>query len=122
MLGKEIRQDKKFLRARLEDRAEQLQKQPKSPEKQLNWKRAVKFVEEQAVRLNESVDKYNMHVPLLKMQTVYFDVNREMEKIKSKYPVAANLDISKIGVSNQSNSGDQDSGIKQFIDAFKNIF
>ena len=122
MLGKEIREDKKFLRARLEDRAEQLQKQPRSAEKQLNWKRAVKFVEEQAVKINENVDKYNMNVPLLKMQTVYFDVNREMGKVKSKYSVVAKLDINKIGVSNQANSGDQDSGIKQFLDAFKNIF
>ncbi|EDV26808.1 uncharacterized protein TRIADDRAFT_15044, partial [Trichoplax adhaerens] len=82
LLGKEIREDKKFLRARLEDRAEQVQKKPRCNEKQLNWKRAVKFVEEQTIRINENVDKYNMHVPLLKMQTVRFDLNREMEKVK----------------------------------------
>ncbi|XP_042346592.1 dnaJ homolog subfamily C member 28 [Plectropomus leopardus] len=59
-------------RARLDD--------PMTPKEQSQWEELCASVEEDLVKLNKTVDNYNLIVPMLKMQMVHFSLSREIER------------------------------------------
>lgn len=53
---------------------------PMSPKEQNQWEQLCASVEEDLVKLNKTVDNYNLIVPMLKMQMVHFSLSREIDR------------------------------------------
>lgn len=53
---------------------------PMTPKEQSQWEQLCASVREELVKLNETVDGYNLIVPMLSMQMVHFSLSREIDR------------------------------------------
>lgn len=53
---------------------------PMTPIEQSQWEQLSASVQEEIVKLNKTVDNYNLIVPMLTMQMVHFSLSREIER------------------------------------------
>ncbi|XP_054476855.1 dnaJ homolog subfamily C member 28 isoform X2 [Anoplopoma fimbria] len=53
---------------------------PMTPKQHSQWEQLCASVEEELVKLNKTVDNYNLIVPMLNMQMVHFSLSREMDR------------------------------------------
>ncbi|XP_055359488.1 LOW QUALITY PROTEIN: dnaJ homolog subfamily C member 28 [Betta splendens] len=53
---------------------------PLTPKEQSQWEQLCASVEEDLVKLNKTVDNYNLIVPMLNMQMVHFSLPREIDR------------------------------------------
>lgn len=67
-----IREKLLVSRARLDD--------PMTPVEQSQWEQLSASVQEEIVKLNKTVDNYNLIVPMLTMQIVHFSLSREIDR------------------------------------------
>ncbi|KAL3059906.1 hypothetical protein OYC64_014496 [Pagothenia borchgrevinki] len=68
----EIRNELLEERARLGD--------PLAPKEQSKWEQLCESAEGDLVKLNKTVDNYNLIVPMLNMQMVHFSLSREIDR------------------------------------------
>lgn len=71
-----IRERLLVARARLGD--------PMTPKEQSQWEQLSASVQEDLVKLNKTVDNYNLIVPMLMMQMVHFSLSREMDRAEER--------------------------------------
>ncbi|TDH11452.1 hypothetical protein EPR50_G00060970 [Perca flavescens] len=53
---------------------------PMTPKENSQWEQLCASVEEELVKLNKTVDSYNLIVPMLNMQMVHFSLSREIDR------------------------------------------
>lgn len=53
---------------------------PMTPKEHSQWEQVCASVEEELVKLNKTVDNYNLIVPMLSMQMVHFSLSREIDR------------------------------------------
>lgn len=53
---------------------------PMTPKQHSQWEQLCASVEEELVKLNKTVDNYNLIVPMLNMQMVHFSLSREIDR------------------------------------------
>lgn len=53
---------------------------PMTPKEHSQWEQLCASVEEELVKLNKTVDNYNLIVPMLSMQMVHFSLSREIDR------------------------------------------
>ncbi|XP_011616519.2 dnaJ homolog subfamily C member 28 [Takifugu rubripes] len=53
---------------------------PMTPKEQSQWEELCASVQEDLVKLNKTVDNYNLIVPMLTMQMVHFSLSRELDR------------------------------------------
>lgn len=53
---------------------------PMTPKEHSQWEQLCASVEEELVKLNKTVDNYNLIVPMLNMQMVHFSLSREIDR------------------------------------------
>ncbi|XP_034730277.1 dnaJ homolog subfamily C member 28 [Etheostoma cragini] len=53
---------------------------PMTPNENSQWEQLCASVEEELVKLNKTVDSYNLIVPMLNMQMVHFSLSREIDR------------------------------------------
>lgn len=81
IVQKEIRETIEKLRAKLQEVRARLG-EPMRHSEALQWKEHCAAFDEELVKLNKTVDNFNLIVPLLSRQMVHFSLKRELEKIQ----------------------------------------
>ena len=87
LLQKEIQAQKEDIRLELSDKCYIFFKKSKSSgndyKARSQWQDLLSYLRENSVKkLNKDIDKFNLMVPLLHVQTVHFNLDKEAKKVK----------------------------------------